>query len=123
MAIARELKKLLFCGAKSFADDLEEGSIWVYVGVEEPQRLELDAHFLNHPLFEDLLNFSVEEFGHSYDGALRIACDIDLFSHLLGLLRNGNPSVHYMELQQLKDRFYGRRAQECHGGRQLVSSC
>ncbi|ONK68808.1 uncharacterized protein A4U43_C05F16240 [Asparagus officinalis] len=107
MAITRDLvKKVLFCGAKSFANDLKEGHIWVDVGIEETRRFELDAHFLSHPLFEELLDFSVDEFGYSYGGALRIACDIDLFLHLLELLKSGNPSVHYMELPQLTDRFY-----------------
>ncbi|XP_020266497.1 uncharacterized protein LOC109841986 [Asparagus officinalis] len=123
MAITRDLvKKVLFCGAKSFANDLKEGHIWVDVGIEETRRFELDAHFLSHPLFEELLDFSVDEFGYSYGGALRIACDIDLFLHLLELLKSGNPSVHYMELPQLTDRFYVSRGQEAHTGRQLITN-
>ncbi|XP_020268314.1 auxin-induced protein 6B-like [Asparagus officinalis] len=111
--MARQLvKKLLLCGAKSSPDEPQEGHIWVCVGVEETQRFELDAHFLNHPLFEDLLKFTVEEFGYSYDGALRIACDIDLFSHLLQLLRSSNPPVDYMELQLLMGRLYACRRQK-----------
>ncbi|XP_010932186.1 auxin-induced protein 15A [Elaeis guineensis] len=102
------VKKLLFCGAKSFpTTELPEGHIWVCVGTDEKaQRFELDANYLNHPLFEDLLRLSVPEFGYSYEGALRIACETDLFLHLLNLLRSSNPSVHYMELQDLMERFY-----------------
>lgn len=103
------VKKLLFCGAKSFpiTSELPEGHIWVCVGTDEKaQRFELDANYLNHPLFEELLRLSVPEFGYSYEGALRIASETDLFLHLLDLLTSSNPSVHYMELRDLKDRFY-----------------
>ncbi|ONK81862.1 uncharacterized protein A4U43_C01F33630 [Asparagus officinalis] len=107
------VKKLLLCGPKSFstADDnnLEHGHIWVRVGVEEPQRFRLDAHFLSHPLFGDLLQLSVEEFGYSYGGALRIACETELFLHLLRLLRSSSASVHYMKLQNLRESFYARK--------------
>ncbi|XP_008796457.2 auxin-induced protein X10A [Phoenix dactylifera] len=102
------VKKLLFCGAKSLATtELPEGRIWVCVGRDEKaQRFELEANYLNHPLFEDLLRLSAPEFGYSYEGALRIACETDLFLHLLDLLRSSNPSVHYMELRDLMDKFH-----------------
>ncbi|KAH7673973.1 Small auxin-up RNA protein [Dioscorea alata] len=115
------VKKLLFCGAKSFPSDVElpEGHIWVCVGAEneETQRFELETNYLNHPLFEDLLRLSVQEFGYSYAGALRIACDIDFFLHVLHLLRSSNPRVHYMELNDIMDSFNaGSRQREigCH---------
>lgn len=117
MALTRHLvKQLLFCGAKSFAppsnDELQpdEGHIWVCVGVEKQQKFELEADYLSHPLFGDLLRLSVEEYGYSYDGALRIACETDLFLHLLQLLRSSNPSVHYMELQLVMEKFYESRS-------------
>ncbi|ONK68809.1 uncharacterized protein A4U43_C05F16250 [Asparagus officinalis] len=124
MPIARGLlKKLFACGAKSFTKDVKEGHVRVCVGTEEPRMFELDARFLNHPLLEDLLDLSVEQVGYSYDGALRIACDVDLFSHLLHLLRSNYASVHYMELQLLMDRFYSSREQRCHiPGQQVISS-
>ncbi|KAJ0964975.1 hypothetical protein J5N97_026113 [Dioscorea zingiberensis] len=115
------VKKLFFCGAKSFPSDVElpEGHIWVCVGMdhEGTQRFELEANYLNHPLFEDLLRLSVQEFGYSYAGALRIACEIDLFLHILHLLRSSNPTVHYMELNDLMNSFHagsGRRELPCH---------
>ena len=120
----RLVKKLLFCGAKSFPanDHLRAGHIWVHVGIEEPQRFELDANYLNHPLFEDLLRLSVEEFGHSYNGALRIACEIELFLHVLQLLRSSNPSVHYMELQSIRDSFCAQKWHHHHHHLQLIST-
>ncbi|KAF8022421.1 hypothetical protein BT93_F0064 [Corymbia citriodora subsp. variegata] len=79
------VKKMWCCGAKSFASvDAEEavvpeGRVPVYVGKDAPCKFEMEANYLNHPLFENLLRLSEEEFGYSYDGALRIACEIDLF--------------------------------------------
>ncbi|KAM0941463.1 putative small auxin-up RNA [Dioscorea sansibarensis] len=106
------VKKLLVCGAKSFRSssdpvELEDGHIWVCVGRgdEEVQRFEVETHYLNHPLFEDLLSMSVHELGYSYHGALRIACEADLFLHLLGLIKTSHPSIHCLELHDLIDRF------------------
>ncbi|XP_030517680.2 auxin-responsive protein SAUR22-like [Rhodamnia argentea] len=101
------VKKMLCCGAKSFASvDTEvaavpEGRVRVYVGKDVPCKLEMEANYLNHPLFENLLRLSEEEFGYSYDGALRIACEIDLFQQLIHLLKTSNPTAHYMELPDL----------------------
>ncbi|KAF5180203.1 Auxin-induced protein [Thalictrum thalictroides] len=100
------LKKILCCGMKSFPSDLPEGHVRVYVGKDVPCKFELEANYLNHPLFEDLLELSVDEYGYSYNGALRIACEIDLFQYLLELLRSRNPQAHYMELQDLISKFY-----------------
>ncbi|KAF9601721.1 hypothetical protein IFM89_022708 [Coptis chinensis] len=101
------LKKIMCCGMKSFPSaDLPEGRVRVYVGKDVPCKFELEANYLNHPLFENLLELSVDEFGYSYNGALRIACDIDLFQYLLELLNSRNPSAHYMELQDLITKFY-----------------
>ncbi|KAH7689489.1 Small auxin-up RNA protein [Dioscorea alata] len=107
------VKKLLVCGAKSFRSmssdhvELQDGHIWVCVGKgdEEVKRFEVETHYLNHPLFEDLLSMSVQELGYSYQGALRIACEVDLFLHLLGLIKTSHPSVHCLELHDLIDRF------------------
>ncbi|OVA09299.1 Auxin-induced protein [Macleaya cordata] len=102
------IKRILCCGLKSSSrsDRLPEGHVRVYVGKEVPCKFEVEANYLNHPLFENLLQLSVEEFGYSYNGALRIACDIDLFKFLLDLLKSRNPCAHYMELQDLISKFY-----------------
>ncbi|KAK9112250.1 hypothetical protein Scep_019769 [Stephania cephalantha] len=101
------LKRILCCGTKGFQSqpDLPEGHIRVYVGKDAPCKFDLEANYLNHPLFENLLELSEEEFGHSYSGALRIACEIDLFQYLLELLRSRNPLAHYMELPDLISKF------------------
>ncbi|KAK9928566.1 hypothetical protein M0R45_025696 [Rubus argutus] len=120
MMMSSIVKKLLFCGAKGFpsisdSDDSrvvplpQAGHVRVYVGrdVDTMCKFEMEANYLNHPLFQSLLQLSAEqEFGYSYDGALRIACDIHLFQYLLRLLETANPSAHYMELSDLISKFY-----------------
>ncbi|EXB56232.1 hypothetical protein L484_024769 [Morus notabilis] len=103
-----------WCGAKGFdrteyeSENDDDGYVGVYVGRNNMEmcKLKMEANFLNHPLFEDLLQLSEEEFGYSYEGALRIACDLHLFQHLLHLLRSGSPSVHYLQLPDLISNFY-----------------
>ncbi|KAJ0981925.1 hypothetical protein J5N97_010180 [Dioscorea zingiberensis] len=83
------------------SSNLTRGHVRVHVGKKVVHKLEMDANILNHPLFYQLLRQSVEEFGYSYSGALRIACEINVFLHLVSLLESGRPEVHYMELQDL----------------------
>ncbi|CAK7345932.1 unnamed protein product [Dovyalis caffra] len=118
------VRKLWCCGAKGFPSSAEddqdheaaqppaaEGHIRVYVGKDNIQcKFEMEAHFLNHPLFEDLLRLSEQEHGYSYDGALRIACEIHLFQYLLHLLKTGNPTAHYMQLPDLISNFHSTTA-------------
>ncbi|XP_062028670.1 protein SMALL AUXIN UP-REGULATED RNA 12-like [Rosa rugosa] len=124
MMMSSIVKKLLFCGAKGFpsisdSDDSrvvpvpQAGHVRVYVGrdINMMCKFEIEANYLNHPLFRSLLQLSAEqEFGYSYDGALRIACDIDLFHYILHLLDTSNPSAHYMELSDLISKFYSTSA-------------
>ncbi|KAK9109621.1 hypothetical protein Sjap_017681 [Stephania japonica] len=95
------LKMICCCGSKSFPTDLLKGHIRVRVRKNVLSK----AYFLDHPLFEQLLQLSGEEFGYSYDGALRIACEIDLFQYLVELLRSRNALAHYMELKDLVSKF------------------
>lgn len=104
------VKKLLCCGAKGFpaesSDTVPEVHVRFNVGKDIVCKFEMEANYLNHPLFENLLRLSEEEFGYSYDGALRIACEVDLFQYVLHLLKTSNPSAHYMELPALVSKFY-----------------
>ncbi|OAY50165.1 auxin-induced protein 15A-like [Manihot esculenta] len=105
------VRKLWGCGARSLhqrSADVPEGYIRVYVGkdIHLQCKFQMEANYLNHPLFEDLLRVSQEEFGYSYDGALRIACDIQLFHYLMHLLKTSNPSAHYMQLPDLISSFH-----------------
>lgn len=103
------VKKMFWCGRKSFPSEMaEEGHVRVYVGkdADEAVKFDVEANYLNHPMFEKLLQLSGEELGYSYEGALRIACDIDLFLYLLHLLKTSNPSAHYMQLPDLMSKFH-----------------
>ncbi|XP_030443453.2 indole-3-acetic acid-induced protein ARG7 [Syzygium oleosum] len=96
------VKKMWCCGAAATTLDAPGGRVRVRVGrrSDVPCELVVEASHLNHPLFEDLLRSSEEEFGFSYDGALRIACEPDAFRHLLRLLdasRRRSP-VHHADL-------------------------
>ncbi|PKI54713.1 hypothetical protein CRG98_024913 [Punica granatum] len=105
------------CGAKGFRTSdpepevVPEGHVRVYVGKDEDImcKFEMEANYLNHPLFESLLRLSKEEFGYSYEGALRIACEIDLFQYVVHLLDTSKPSAHYMELADLMSKFSGTK--------------
>ncbi|KAK9112237.1 hypothetical protein Scep_019756 [Stephania cephalantha] len=104
-------KKICCCGSKSFSSDLSKGHIRVRVGDSVLCKFELEANFLDHPLFEQLLQLSGEEFGYSYDGALRIACEIDLFQYLVELLRTRNPLAHCMDFKDLVSKFNSEHRQ------------
>ncbi|KAK4804136.1 hypothetical protein SAY86_003953 [Trapa natans] len=107
------------CGAKGFRPpspgyhhEVPEGHVRVCVGKVDDDILcvfEMEANYLNHPLFESLLRLSEEELGFSYSGALRIACEIDLFRYVVHLLETSNPLAHYMELSDIVSRFSGSR--------------
>ncbi|KAK1388712.1 auxin-responsive protein SAUR15 [Heracleum sosnowskyi] len=107
------MKKLVWCGRRSFShqssesESAREGYVRVVVGKvgSEVVFYEMDAIYLNHPLVEKLLSLTGEEYGYSYEGALRIACDIHLFRYLIQLLSTGNPGAHYMDLPDLISKF------------------
>lgn len=106
---AAVVRKLLVCGKRRVIYTFEkestvpEGRIRVMVGKARSEEVvvEMEAHYLNHPLMEKLLSLTGEEYGYSYEGALRIACDIDLFRYLLQQLDGRNPNAHYMDLPDL----------------------
>lgn len=59
------------------------GHIAVYVGDFQKKRFVVPISYLNHPLFQDLLNQAEEEYGYSHPmGGLTIPCDEDAFSEL-----------------------------------------
>ncbi|KAK4743974.1 hypothetical protein SAY87_010286 [Trapa incisa] len=92
MNIIRLLEKILhcICRARIFGRTRAlKGRIPVQVGSSNGNDLhsfELVPDLLNHPIFESLLKRSGEEFGYSYEGPLRIACEIDLFRNLVRCL-------------------------------------
>ena len=72
-------------------DVVPKGSLPVYVGKDTLMRFVIDARVLNHPLFAEILEASVEEFGYEYEGAIRIPCDVFLFEGILKLINSRRP--------------------------------
>ncbi|KAL5713464.1 hypothetical protein ACHQM5_015535 [Ranunculus cassubicifolius] len=60
-----------------------KGHIAVYVGECQKKRFVVPLAYLNHSLFQDLLNQAEEEYGFSHPmGGLTIPCDEDTFLDL-----------------------------------------
>ncbi|EXB22714.1 hypothetical protein L484_000889 [Morus notabilis] len=67
--------------------DVPKGHFAVYVGEAEKKRFVIPISYLNHPLFQDLLNRAEEEFGFDHPtGGLSIPCSEDYFSSLTSAL-------------------------------------
>lgn len=114
------VRKLVRCQRRRLSNPSEselvaEGCIRVVVGKVDGEQVvvEMEANYLNHPLLEKLLSLTGEEYGYSYTGALRIACDIHLFRYLLQLLNTRNPSAHCMDLPDLISNF-SKATYGCH---------
>ncbi|PIA56086.1 hypothetical protein AQUCO_00700438v1 [Aquilegia coerulea] len=64
-----------------------KGHITVYVGESQKKRFVVPISYLNHSLFQDLLNQAEEEYGFSHPmGGLTIPCDEDTFIDLTSRL-------------------------------------
>ncbi|KAL5713459.1 hypothetical protein ACHQM5_015530 [Ranunculus cassubicifolius] len=60
-----------------------KGHIAVYVGESQKKRFVVPLAYLNHSLFQDLLNQAEEEYGYNHPmGGLTIPCDEDTFLDL-----------------------------------------
>ncbi|XAR72743.1 hypothetical protein NMG60_11019484 [Bertholletia excelsa] len=72
--------------AVSHISDVPKGHFAVYVG-ENLRRFVIPISYLNHPLFQDLLHWTEEEFGFEHpSGGLTIPCSEDYFISLTSLL-------------------------------------
>ncbi|XVE48933.1 hypothetical protein DITRI_Ditri01bG0041700 [Diplodiscus trichospermus] len=60
--------------------NVPKGHIAVYVGEGNRKRFVIPISYLNHPLFQDLLNRAEEEFGFNHPmGGLTIPCSEEYF--------------------------------------------
>nr|XP_043607121.1 auxin-responsive protein SAUR22-like [Erigeron canadensis] len=60
--------------------DVPKGYLAVYVGEVQRKRFVVPLSYLNHPLFQDLLRRSEEEFGFNHPmGGLTIPCHEEAF--------------------------------------------
>ncbi|KAK8522178.1 hypothetical protein V6N13_115151 [Hibiscus sabdariffa] len=68
--------------------NVPKGHIAVYVGEgNRPKRFVIPVSYLNHPLFQDLLNRAEEEFGFNHPmGGLTIPCSEEYFISLTTVL-------------------------------------
>lgn len=67
--------------------DVPKGYLAVYVGETQKTRFVVPLSFLEHPLFQDLLQQSEEEFGFDHPmGGLTIRCHEDAFINLISRL-------------------------------------
>ncbi|XVE67092.1 hypothetical protein DITRI_Ditri08aG0132300 [Diplodiscus trichospermus] len=67
--------------------NVPKGHIAVYVGEGKKKRFVIPITYLNHPLFQDLLNRAEEEFGFNHPiGGLTIPCSEEYFISLTTLL-------------------------------------
>ncbi|KAL8197696.1 hypothetical protein R6Q57_024294 [Mikania cordata] len=67
--------------------DVPKGYLAVYVGESQKTRFVIPLSVLEHPLFQDLLHRSEEEFGFDHPmGGLTIRCHEDVFTDLISRL-------------------------------------
>ncbi|KAK6915410.1 Small auxin-up RNA [Dillenia turbinata] len=70
-------------GMFSATNDVPKGHLAVYVGEIHKKRFLIPISYLNHPLFQDLLRWTEEEFGfHHPMGGLTIPCSEEYFISL-----------------------------------------
>nr|DAD40478.1 TPA_asm: hypothetical protein HUJ06_014801 [Nelumbo nucifera] len=93
--LPRIIKKSLLAAANQSAGgaawkaEVPKGHVAVYIiGEKQRKRFVVPISYLNHPLFQDLLNKAEEEFGfdHPIVGALTIPCDENYFLGLTSQL-------------------------------------
>ncbi|GLJ53504.1 hypothetical protein SUGI_1141560 [Cryptomeria japonica] len=87
---------------RGFRVDVPEGFLPVYVG-KDLTRFVINARFLNHPIFAELLQKSAQEYGYEQKGGLKIPCDVVLFEHIIFLLNNDDPAVQNLSLRDMSE--------------------
>ncbi|GLJ24252.1 hypothetical protein SUGI_0462410 [Cryptomeria japonica] len=74
------------------------GFLPVYVGEGgNMERFVIATHYLNHPLFVELLQSMGQEHGYHHQGGLTIPCEVVLFEHILKLVDDGK-KVEYSSI-------------------------
>lgn len=78
-------------GSLSATSNVPKGHFAVYVGHTYKKRFVVPISYLNHPLFQELLNRAEEEFGFDHPmGGLTIPCSEDYFVSLTFLLNSSS---------------------------------
>ncbi|XP_008367340.1 auxin-induced protein 15A-like [Malus sylvestris] len=85
--LQRTLSARYGSAADNTSTEVPKGHFAVYVGEDEKKRFVIPISYLNHPLFQDLLNKAEEEFGYDHPtGGLTIPCSEDYFVSLSSCL-------------------------------------
>ncbi|KAE8668304.1 Auxin-induced protein X15 [Hibiscus syriacus] len=70
-------------GNAMVTSNVPKGHVAVYVGEGNRKRFVIPISYLNHPLFQDLLNRAEEEFGFNHPmGGITIPCSEEYFISL-----------------------------------------
>ncbi|MBA0739135.1 hypothetical protein Gogos_012431 [Gossypium gossypioides] len=73
----------------SATSNVPKGHVAVYVGEDNKKRFVIPISFLNHPLFQDLLDRAEEEFGFNHPmGGLTIPCSEEQFVRITTILNS-----------------------------------
>ncbi|KAK8333249.1 hypothetical protein V6Z12_A10G190800 [Gossypium hirsutum] len=76
-------EKFSYIYIKNMPTIKKQNQIAVYVGESNKKRFVIPIAYLNHPLFQDLLNKAKEEFGFNHPmGGLTIPCSEEYFISL-----------------------------------------
>ena len=71
--------------SSSTVTDVPKGHFSVYVGENSMKRFIVPLGYLEHPLFQSLLNLAEEEFGFTHPmGHLTVPCTEEIFIDLIG---------------------------------------
>lgn len=69
----------------------KKGCFTVYT--KEAKRFVVPLCYLNHPIFQVLLETAEEEFGSNIPGPLRVPCEDELLDYILSIFGNNNPAI------------------------------
>ena len=83
-------------------NDVPKGHFAVYTG-RERSRFIVPTSYLNHPVFQKLLEKAEEEYGFHHHMGLTVPCDSVAFEYLTSILRNTGCTVENIELEQITE--------------------
>ncbi|GLJ44452.1 hypothetical protein SUGI_0932650 [Cryptomeria japonica] len=71
--------------------DVPKGCLALYVGRgEEHQRCVIPVEYINHPLFQKLLEETEKEYGFEHKGRITIPCNVSHFNYVQEVIQREN---------------------------------
>ncbi|KAF6146797.1 hypothetical protein GIB67_007511 [Kingdonia uniflora] len=89
LRVSRFWRKLQRGVEKAPPRDVPPGHLAVIVGITSRRRFVIKMSYLNHPIFQELLEQAYLEYGHNHDGPLSIPCDEGFFLEIVQALGDG----------------------------------